>query len=544
MTDADNPNAVPYEDDDAEKGAAINGANSRPGTGKIWTVEGDEALQDPNQEDSQDTASIDTGDGLSEADTKILLEKEFDDYYEDRVHKSAGPVVFLSKTLGMLPVIWTDDDEESDCKTYFNLYTFIIFFGWVGLSVLCGIRVGEVTDWPAERSFTGVNATDPMRFMGRMTMDTYIGAVFTNCIVAVLFGVFKSRSFAEVLYTTSEVDGQLELQEKHYEKIKQKSIYWIGVEVVLMILHCVGLFFLMEDMGKRDLFLFVCLTLANFAGAVLDLQYIHMTMVLCKRYRMMNKVIGHICKPFKTFRNEEPTHAMLQDILQYRWEAVKKEEQSNRFDQIWEPSLETPDVDPLSEPVKVDITKQTMPPALCLKGSDKEISREEENTFILQLDILRGIHSDLHNVGQEINHLLGFQMLVNLMSSTIVLIMFGFYFTSSALSGWFYWPLLILIISPAVKIMLIGHWAQVMKDTSMKPFWAISQMSTLDGSPRMERQVQKFSLQASQRTARLTAAGYFAITRVTITKLIGWSMLVILILVKFEKLESVKMMTS
>ena len=64
--------------------------------------------------------------------------------------------------------------------------------------------------------------------------------------------------------------------------------------------------------------------------------------------RMMNKVIGHITKPFKTFRSEEPTHAMLQDILQYRqrlkilisschnnvlfvrWEAVKKEEQSNR----------------------------------------------------------------------------------------------------------------------------------------------------------------------------------------------------------------------
>ena len=27
---------------------------------------------------------------LSEEDTKILLEKEFDDYYEDRAHKSAG----------------------------------------------------------------------------------------------------------------------------------------------------------------------------------------------------------------------------------------------------------------------------------------------------------------------------------------------------------------------------------------------------------------------------------------------------------------------
>ena len=31
--------------------------------------------------------------GLSEEDTKILLEKEFDDYYEDRAHKSAGAVI-------------------------------------------------------------------------------------------------------------------------------------------------------------------------------------------------------------------------------------------------------------------------------------------------------------------------------------------------------------------------------------------------------------------------------------------------------------------
>ena len=30
------------------------------------------------------------------------LLQEFDDYYEDRVHKSAGPVVFLSKVLFQL----------------------------------------------------------------------------------------------------------------------------------------------------------------------------------------------------------------------------------------------------------------------------------------------------------------------------------------------------------------------------------------------------------------------------------------------------------
>ncbi len=59
-----------------------------------------------------------------------LLEKEFDDFFEDHVHKSAGPVVFVSKTLGMLPVIWTEDETESECKSYFNLYTFVVFIGW------------------------------------------------------------------------------------------------------------------------------------------------------------------------------------------------------------------------------------------------------------------------------------------------------------------------------------------------------------------------------------------------------------------------------
>lgn len=46
-----------------------------------------------------------------------------------QVHKSSGPMVFLSKMLGMLPVIWTEDETESECKSYFNLYTFAVFIG-------------------------------------------------------------------------------------------------------------------------------------------------------------------------------------------------------------------------------------------------------------------------------------------------------------------------------------------------------------------------------------------------------------------------------
>ena len=116
-----------------------------------------------------------------------MLEKEFDDYYEDRAHKSAGPVVFLSKCLGMLPVIWTDDDAESDCKSYFNLYTFIVFLAWIGqhdynnddddddvdddtgVAVISGFRVKLIDPWPAGGYFTAENVTDSTRFLGRVS---------------------------------------------------------------------------------------------------------------------------------------------------------------------------------------------------------------------------------------------------------------------------------------------------------------------------------------------------------------------------------------
>ena len=37
-------------------------------------------------------------DELDDEETRILLEKEFDDFYEDQVHKSAGKVVLYLET--------------------------------------------------------------------------------------------------------------------------------------------------------------------------------------------------------------------------------------------------------------------------------------------------------------------------------------------------------------------------------------------------------------------------------------------------------------
>jgi len=300
-----------------------------------------------------------------------------------------------------------------------------------------------------------------------------------------------------------------------------------------------------EDI-QRDIILLVCIFCANMAIGVLDLQYIHMCMVLCKRFRTLNKIIEHIIKPFRTFRAEEPTNEMLQKILAFRYDTVKKEEASKAFDDIWEPSekdnpeltIENYDKDP----VKIDITKEDVPPALLMKGNETEISKDEEATVMIQFDILRGIHSDLHHVSEEVNTLLGFQMLANLITNIVILIMFGFFTIAGALDGKFYWPFLIIMLTPAIRLMLVGHWGQILKDTSMKPFWTISQMSTLDGSPKLERQVQKFSLQASQKTAGMKASGYFHLSRNMVTRIFGITCLVIFVLVKFDKMERFFMM--
>ena len=66
-------------------------------------------------------------------------------------------------------------------------------------------------------------------------------------------------------------------------------------------------------------------------------------------------------------------------------------------------------------------------------------------------------------LAHETNHLLGFQILVNLITSVISVIMFGYFFSAAMLDKEFYWPYLVLFILPAIRIYLIGHWGQVLE---------------------------------------------------------------------------------
>ena len=114
--------------------------------------------------------------------------------------------------------------------------------------------------------------------------------------MALLFGVFKCRSFAEVLFGLSETDAQLELQEKHYDKIKRKSMYWIVFLALLLAGHAVSMYQILKDSVGFDILILLADTMAHSTLFVLDLQYLYMIMVLCKRYRLCNKILVHITK--------------------------------------------------------------------------------------------------------------------------------------------------------------------------------------------------------------------------------------------------------
>ena len=53
------------------------------------------------------------------------------------------------------------------------------------------------------------------RFMTRSSFDTYFACTWTASLVALLFGIFKCRSMADVLFGLSETDAQV--KEKYIE---------------------------------------------------------------------------------------------------------------------------------------------------------------------------------------------------------------------------------------------------------------------------------------------------------------------------------------
>ena len=99
------------------------------------------------------------------------------------------------------------------------------------------------------------------------------------------------------------------------------------------------------------------------------------------------KILSPLLQPWKTFRNEQPSNFVVQNILQYR------------FDQIFEPENSMKGLEQMKRKVPVE--------KLIKSVDEPKISKEEENTLLVQLDILRGIHADLAALSHEVSHLFG-----------------------------------------------------------------------------------------------------------------------------------------
>jgi len=297
---------------------------------------------------------------------------------------------------------------------------------------------------------------------------------------------------------------------------------------ILLIGHSVAFWFLLQDSfalipgsAATDILLIMADVCAHMVIYALDLQFLHMAMALCKRYRVVNKLLLHVSKPWKTFRDNQPPNYMLQNILQYS------------FDQIWAPDSN------LQATNKIDIlTKKKVPLDMLIKGpgaEEQKISKEEENTFILQLDILRGIHADLNIMTQEVNRLLGFQFLVHLITGSMKMVMFCYFFIASTTDNKFYWPYLVLCLLPGLEIIFLGHWGEHIKQQSRQPFMTICQVSSVEGSPRLERQVHKVTVQMHHQCPTFTTAGYFQIDRQMIIKFFGLGVAYAFFMVKFDR---------
>ena len=83
------------------------------------------------------------------------------------------------------------------------------FPGWIALAVMSALQISYVEKWPGNRPLVGENATSAMRFVTRSTVDAYFACTWAAALVALLFGVFKCRKMADILFGLSETDAQV-----------------------------------------------------------------------------------------------------------------------------------------------------------------------------------------------------------------------------------------------------------------------------------------------------------------------------------------------
>jgi len=164
-------------------------------------------------------------------------------------------------------------------------------------------------------------------------------------------------------------------KEKHYEKIKRKSLYWIIFLLILLAGHAFAFHRLLKDADIEDGAFWIADLLGHAVIYVLDLQFLHFSMVMCKRYRMVNKILVHIAKPWKNYRQEQQPANFVKKILQHRRDV---------HDQIWDPSNDASDLAKMKD---ADILERMIHGMGDDDNGPNIISKTEENTFVLQVSI-------------------------------------------------------------------------------------------------------------------------------------------------------------
>ena len=76
--------------------------------------------------------------------------------------------------------------------------------------------------------------------------------------------------------------------------------------------------------------------------------------------------------------------------------------------------------------------------------------------FFTTITALDGDHHHLHH------HLTSLIIIITIITIITIIILADIIFGDS---GKFYWPFLAIVVTPMLRVLLIGHWAQVMKDT-------------------------------------------------------------------------------
>ena len=94
-------------------------------------------------------------------------------------------------------------------------------------------------------------------------------------------------------------------------------MYWIVFLAMLLTGHAVAMYQILKDSVGFDILILLSDTMAHSTLFVLDLQYLYMIMVLCKRYRLCNKILVHITKVYILHFIQDPPI----------WDIVKKTEQ-------------------------------------------------------------------------------------------------------------------------------------------------------------------------------------------------------------------------